>query len=1242
MGTNKIKLTDNAKVVLKKRYLAKDAEGNVIETPEALVERVSRAIAQAEEKYSKGKAKEWQEKFYEQMADLKFLPNSPTLMNAGRELGQLSACFVLPVEDSMEGIFDSIKSAALIHKSGGGTGFSFSRLRPKGAMVKSTGGVASGPISFMKVFNSATEAVKQGGCVEENTRVSTTKGLVKIKDLGPCDLPEDSWHKYDVPLKLYTDEGIKEADEFYVHGKAKVKKITTECGYSVTITHEHRLRVIDSDGNYVWKYAKDIKKGDWLALKKNTYPETTDYRLPEFAYESHFNAKEITLPKEPSEDLGEFIGYFIGDGSISFNERGTGRVIFSVADEETEVFDKIISLGKKLFAIEPVINKKPGDKSSNLFYNSTVLAHWLKHIGVDKVSSMDVRVPEIAFRAGMRFAIGFLRGLFSADGSVSKAGYVTLYSVSKELIDGVKELLLALGIPSRTIINADRRNSFGKNPIYRLNLITQEGYMIFRDKVGFISAAKNDRLDVIDNRALEFKDIIPNQQQVFAQIYNGPGKGCGPGRTPLGANRELFRDIQHYLPEVAAPRNLNRSRLSDLVKKHPEIAESPLKWFLENDQFYDKVESIEDDKAYTLDLSVPDNNTYIAAGFISHNTRRGANMGILRVDHPDILDFIKCKQDDKEITNFNISVAITDKFMEALKNDEEYDLIDPHTNKVTGRLKAREVFDLIVDMAWNNGEPGIVFIDRMNEDNPTPAVGAIESTNPCGEQPLLPHESCNLGSINLAKFVKNSGNKSQIDYESLKETVHEAVRFLDDVIDVNRYPLKEIEEMTLSNRKIGLGVMGFADMLIQLGIPYNSDEAVKMAEEVMSFIDKESKKASEELAKERGVFPNWEKSIFKDKGMSVRNATTTTIAPTGTISIIAGASSGIEPIFALAFERHVMDDERLVEVHPLFKQALNDLGLYTDELMQKVIEKGTVQEIEGLPEKIKKVFVTAHDITPEWHIKIQAAFQKYTDNAVSKTVNFPNSATREDVKNVYLMAYELGCKGVTIYRDGSRQEQVLNKGTKDKAKDKILPPRCEDCPRVDMIPGSEIKPRPRPSVTYGNTEKVKIGCGNLYITVNSDENGICEVFTNLGRAGGCPSQSEATSRLISMALRSGIDVKAIVEQLKGIRCHSTLRQMANNKEIKVLSCPDAIGRAIERSIGLARGNGNGNNHEANHAYIKRYVDAGPDETAISKDETGLNTNKQHVKGADCPECGHTLEHESGCVICRSCGYSKCG
>lgn len=1219
----KLKLTENAVKVLERRYLKKDEDGRPVEKPEDMFRRVAKTIAQAELNYDKNAdVKRIEEEFYGMMTRLEFMPNSPTLMNAGRELGQLSACFVLPVEDSMEGIFDAIKQAALIHKSGGGTGFSFSRLRPKGSTVRSTGGVASGPISFMKVFNSATEAVKQGGCVSANTRISTSKGLFKIKELGPVNAPEDSWHKFDEPLKVMTDEGIKQSDEFYNHGIAKVKKITTKHGYSITTTLEHRLRVIDENGNYVWKYMKDIKKDDWVVLQKGTYPEDLDYKFPDFKYEPHFNCTQITLPEKPDEKLGEFIGYFIGDGCLSFNERGTGRLIMSISNDEPEVARRITAVAEELFGVTPKISQKPNDNSKNYFYNNTMLAHWLRHIGIEKTSSIDVRVPEIVFKGGIEFARGFLRGLFSADGTVTKEGYVTLFSISEELIKDVQLLLLSLGMPSSISVNKNREKSFGNNPVYELRIITREGMQVFAETIGFLSAFKNDRLEIGLAKTWEFNDIIPNQQKVMAEIYDGPGRGCGPNRQPLGANRALYRDIQHYLPGVAAPRNLTRQRLRYLAEKHEEIRNSKLNWFLTNNQFYDRVESIEEDECLTLDLSVPENNTYIADGFVSHNTRRGANMGILRVDHPDILEFIRCKRDNKDITNFNISVALTDEFMKAVEENKDYNLIDPHTKKITGSLNAREVFNLIVEMAWKNGEPGIIFIDRMNEFNPTPKDGQIESTNPCGEQPLLPYESCNLGSINLSKMVKKEQNSSRwaVDYEKLKKTVHLAVRFLDNVIDVNKYPLKIIEEKTKANRKIGLGVMGFADMLIRLGIPYNSEAAVTTAEEIMKFINCESKKASESLAIERGTFPNFEGSIFdRPGGMKLRNATTTTIAPTGSISIICGASSGIEPVFALAFERHVMDNDRLVEVHPIFQETAKERGFYSDELLRKVAERGSLKDIDFIPEDIKKVFVTAHDVEPEWHIRIQAAFQKYTDNAVSKTVNFPNEATKEDVKKVYLMAYKLGCKGVTIYRDGSREEQVLNKGLAQK--------QGENDPPKQEGGSGKLTPRPRPNITYGNTEKVKIGCGNLYITVNSDEKGICEVFTNLGRAGGCPSQSEATSRLISLALRSGIEVKSIVEQLKGIRCHSTIRK----KGLKVLSCPDAIGRAIERCIGekINISNGNGGNREL---MSKIYP---------SEDETGCLAEDLSFK-TRCPECGGVIEHEGGCIVCRSCGYSKCG
>jgi len=772
----KVNLMPNARVVLERRYL-KQENGQVIETPEEMLFRVAAVVAGIEEKYGKNEEEilELAEEYYKIMANLEFMPNSPTLMNAGRDLGQLSACFVLPVEDSMEDIFDAIKNAAIIHKSGGGTGFSFSRLRQKNSAVRTTGGVASGPVSFMKVFNSATEAVKQGG------------------------------------------------------------------------------------------------------------------------------------------------------------------------------------------------------------------------------------------------------------------------------------------------------------------------------------------------------------------------------------------------------------------------------------------------------------------------TRRGANMGILRVDHPDILEFINCKEDNKEITNFNISVAVTDKFMAAVYADLNYDLIDPHTENPVGQLSAREVFAKIVDNAWSNGEPGIVFIDRLNRDNPTPKVGEIEATNPCGEQPLLPNEACNLGSINLKKMVTEKDGKATINWERLSYLIKLSVRFLDDVIDANQYPLRVIDQMVKSNRKIGLGVMGFADMMILLQTSYASDEAVEYAEKIMRFIQTEARLESQRLAKERGVFPNYQGSIY-DGQIELRNATLTTIAPTGTISMICSASSGVEPLFAVAYTKTVMDGTSLIEVNPLFEQYAKEYDFYSPELMAQIAQQGTVIGIAGVPDWVQSVFVTAQEIEPEWHIRIQAAFQKYTDNAVSKTINFAHSATRQDVAKVYNLAYELGCKGITVYRDGSRDEQVLSTGTQSSTTNPD-----DDNEKKSYIPeANSIIPRPRPAVTLGVTEKIKIGCGNLYVSVNADDKSICEVFTNTGRAGGCASQSEATARLISIAMRSGISVDAILEQIRGIRCPACIRR----EGVNVTSCPDAIARVIKKYRedglnGVNGGNGNSTVGQENESVLS---------TGLGKTEKAVRRKAQVGVAVDnaCPECAMPINHDSGCVVCVHCGYSKCG
>lgn len=401
--------------------------------------------------------------------------------------------------------------------------------------------------------------------------------------------------------------------------------------------------------------------------------------------------------------------------------------------------------------------------------------------------------------------------------------------------------------------------------------------------------------------------------------------------------------------------------------------------------------------------------------------RRGANMGILRVDHPDIIEFITAKKKEGNFANFNISVAVDDKFMTAVIGDLEYELINPRNNKAVKKVRARDIWNLIITMAWRTGDPGLVFIDEINRHNPTPNAGMMECTNPCGEQPLLPYESCNLGSINLAKMVKNGA----IDLKKLENVVNTAVMFLDNVIDINNYPLQQTEAITKANRKIGLGVMGFADMLVQLGIPYDSEDALRTGEEIMKFIEESSHAASERLAEERGAFPNFPGSIYTKP---IRNATVTTIAPTGTISIVAGCSSGIEPLFAISFMRNVMEGTKLLEVNPCFEVVAQERGFYSKELMMKIAKHGTLAGIDEVPDDVKRVFVTAFDVAPEWHVRMQAAFQRHCDNAVSKTINFPNDVDIKDVEKAFMLAYELKCKGITVYRYGSKVQQVLYLG----------------------------------------------------------------------------------------------------------------------------------------------------------------------------------------------------------------------
>jgi len=1114
-------LSQNAIKVLLKRYLSKDEEGKVVETPEEMFRRVACAVASAENEYNTEiNIEELEEKFYSIISNQEFLPNSPTLMNAGKELGQLSACFVLPVEDSMEGIFDAIKHAAIIHKSGGGTGFSFTRLRPSGSTVRSTGGVASGPISFMKVFNAATEAVKQGG-----VRRGANMGILRV------DHPD-----------------ILE----FIQCKKDNKEITN-FNISVAITEDF-MKAVDRDEEYPLVNPHDKQVVKWL------------------------KAREVF-------ELIIEMAWKNGEPGIIFIDRiNKDNVLYKISDIESTNpclhGDTYISTGKGLVKIKDLyeFNK---DKEIEILTDDRVINDKVKHNGRDYYQNgVTIRKAKV-FKTGIKKTIN----IELDTGQILKITPGHKVLTTNGWIEG-KNLK-----PQDQVLVQSGRGSWsdtddiGEGLGLLLGWITGDGWLTSDKKViGMVFSAD--------------EEYIMNTIQDVAES-KGAGRGIVNKREngvwQLLFKRKIFVEtIKSFGIEA------NKAHEKRVPSSIFTASEKTVSAFLNGlfcsdgtvnftDENHRDIRLTSSSKELLRDVQLLLFNLGIFSKIYNRTKENQQNFTYTKLTGEEMV--YESRPYYELIINGNNICTFKEVIGDLIHIDKNKKLID-----ITRQSRKNTKFIAKIKEIKEGDE--VEVYDISEQVTHSLIVNGVVVHN-CGEQPLLPYESCNLGSINLSKMLKKEGNKWIIDYDKLRNVVDTTVHFLDNVIDVNRYPLEIIERASKGSRKIGLGVMGFADMLIRLGIPYNSEKAIHIAEKVMGFIQKCSKEKSKELAEIKDVFTYYSESTYSEKGLKLRNATTTTIAPTGTISIIAGTSSGVEPLFAVVFIRNVMDNDRLLEVHPIFEEIAKERGFYSEELMEEISNKGSLKHIEGVPEDVKRVFVTAHDISPEWHVRMQAAFQKYTDNAVSKTVNFPHSATKDDVRKVYRLAYKMGCKGVTIYRDGSREEQVLNIG-------KIN----------ENIKELSISPRVRPQLTKGFTEKVKIGCGNLYITVNYDDNGICEVFTNLGRAGGCPSQSEATSRLISIALRSGMDVKAIIEQLKGIRCHSTIRQKANgNKDIKVLSCPDAIGKALERVMKLEND----------------FENITPVREPISVDKKSI-----------CPECGSKVEHEGGCVVCRNCGYSKCG
>ena len=668
-------------------------------------------------------------------------------------------------------------------------------------------------------------------------------------------------------------------------------------------------------------------------------------------------------------------------------------------------------------------------------------------------------------------------------------------------------------------------------------------------------------------------------------------------------------------------------------------------------------------------------------------TRRGANMGILRVDHPDIIEFITCKDDTTKVTNFNISVAVTDAFMAAVESDGLYDLIHPKSGQVTGQLRAREVWEMIIHGAWKTGEPGVFFVDKANYYNPVPHLGAYEATNPCGEQPLLPYDVCNLGSINLGTFVK----EGEIDWDHLRRVIHLSTHFLENVIDANQYPLQEITELAQRIRRIGLGVMGLADVFVKLGVPYDSEEGVALGRKIQQFVDEEAKNESERLASERGVFSEWERSIWGPDETAARNAkgerirpmrrlrncNVTTVAPTGTISIIAGCSSGIEPLFAVAFMRN-QAGVLMPDVNEDFVGIAKAEGWYSDELMRRIAESGHI-DFPEVPAKWQRVFVTANAIKPEWHIRMQAAFQEYNDSAISKTCNFAHDATEEYVEEIYRLAYRLNCKGVTVYRDGSREMQVLSTGSTAKKVQEQHGTSGKSLPREDRGGGvdrakaealSDLKgtlaeleaenqrlrrqiidleseklqrrqKRLRPEVLRSTTRRMETPLGNMYVTITEDDLGQpFEVFMSLGKAGGAlMSHVEALGRMMSLALRSGIPITEIYLQMKGISSDRVIGLGPN----KILSVPDAVGIAIERYLREREGIQEEllPGHERGNTVNELVASQPPNSSSATREQMMLSGMQETFVGA-CPDCGSQLEFAEGCQKCHVCGFSECG
>lgn len=1466
------KFSANSLEIMQKRHLMRDAAGKILETPKQMFWRVASNIAFEDGKYVKGANARKQKaveksarEFYHVMAENRFLPGSRVLFEAGNNIdgtGQLSSCFVLPIEDSLESIFQTMKEAAVVQKNNGGTGFNFSHIRPKKDVVGGTPNVAAGPVHFIKTFSQAFDQIlqgkKRGGgnmailnidhpdiiefinlkgkdnsirnfnisvgitdkfmeAVKKDTEYDlinprTGKSVKKLRALDVFNLIcEKAWECAD-PGLFFADT-VQNANPTKPFG---VIEATNPCG-------EEPLRSFESCNLGSIVLPSHLQKGkngytiDWELLSKSI--RSAIHFLENMIDLSRFPLQKINQEVELTRKLGLGV---VGFGSMLFkmgiaynSQEGVDlmrKVSKFVEDEsvaqsaemavERGVFpaykgSKWDELGIKVrnatmtsiaptgtlslvadtsSGIEPIFSlvykrksfyqDEGNEERKELLYVDKFFAAYAKEQGFYNEALME----RIAENEG---SIQKLDGvpeeakkIFVTTHDISPYWHVAMQAAAQEYVDAA--VSKTINMPYEATID-DVKHAYIQAWEAKCKGITmyRDGSKQFQvletskksenKSEQIVIASSNQKknkktnntltenaLQVLEKRALlkdannqvvetpqelwwriathiaskEDEKVMPETIEKFYEIMNNGEFLCGGTIIWAGMGPEtimskcLVLPIDDSIDDIFKTLNWNiqclrrgqgtgfnfskiRSSYSK-VKTTGENASGPVEYLKMFNRAQDTIKG--------------------------RGGREMGAMAILNADHPNIKDFVTAKDDLTAISHYNISVGASNKFMQAVKNNEDWDLIDPHDQKVYKTIKARDLFEDIAKHAWLSGDPGLYFLDHAEKGNTTPSLGTMDATNPCGEQPLIPFETCNMGHINVAKTIKGfpfaedpqmaklpvSKKLEFIDWERLATITKIGVRFLDDIIDVNNYPITEIEEMTKKTRNIGLGIMGFADLLVKLGVSYGSEDSLKIAETLMAFIQEKAHQASQELGKEKGNFPAFALSTwYKNGEKNLRNTRATTIAPTGTISLLADCNPGIEPIFALGYRlKNSMGSTDQEHIDPLFTEVAKSRGFYSEALMHKIADGMHLTDIAAdfsIPKEIVQVFKTTHEIDPEKHVAIQAAFQKYVDSAVSKTINLSKTATWQDIARVYMQAYDLNCKGITIFRDGSK-DSAMQVGTKDKTSDTAIQKAqlTVDPLNIEVPLRNAFEPRKRNQMVRGYTYEVKTEQGALYVTINEDDQGICEVFLILGKSGSYThGYTEAIGRLISMSLRSGIKAEAIVKQLQGIRTSSPTL----NRGMIVYSVPDAIAKIMKKhmdenpkQINLLSENSFNSTHiqEKNNVMNepvakvnivpivkeikipelhtmseskqsstiamqapKAKTSANSSKPAAAKTEVmtipvsnTISSNpankkkytRENTQGdlLECPECGGDLEYAEGCILCRSCGFSKCG